>query len=916
MNRLFKSALAILLFQLVFSAIYAQDNKTFLQQAVQGLNKRSATLPVEKVYLQTDKPLYAAGDTIWFKAYTTIGVLHRLSAKSGVLHIQLVKNNKVAQYLKLQLDNGLCSGAIILPDSLEEGNYQLRAYTNWMHNFGSDYFFQKDIPIGNAILSDVNAKANYSYKRNYQSRQLNANIHYSNISGNSYAGTHVVYNITRNNKTVFNGSGTTDEKGDLKISYQSEDSSSFGKGIIHTVLQIDKKKIIKDISIRPSLQPFSLQFFPEGGYMVNDVSSTIAFKAIGPDGLGRQVTGVITDNENHVVAQFSSTHLGMGLFKFTPQSGKRYIAIVNNASGDKVNASLPGAKPNGYVMAVDNTDTSRVVVMLTGNQPADTAGTLNLIGQANGVVCYATGIKINGSQPIIIKIPKSRFPNGITQFTLFSATGEPISERMAFIRHTEDLLNLQLTADKSSYQPNEKAVISLTANDKLGKPVAASLSATVINDTDIHTAEDAEASILSALLLTSDIKGYVEQPGYYFNRINAQTEADLDVLMLTQGYRVLGWKELAAGDINPVYPVEKAMRISGTLKTPAGKPVARGKVRLLTTVGAPVMLDTVADQNGRFAFSELEYSDSTRVILQATTRNDGSNVVIEVNDPDSRVFIGMPGEQDVAIEDTIPQAYLQKSKKLYDQNVKYRLNKDSKLLKEVTVNEVKPERRTANLNGPGHASQVIDGETLITCPNLEVCLIGKLNGIVVDVNGTPHSPRNKLSFIDNDVVAVMIDGVFVLDPSGLSPVQRAPSSPFKDIDPTTVASVEVLMDPADLAIYGTRAKKGLIIINTRRGDEHTGSTVQAANLLSYMPKGYAISRKFYEPVYTVPENVQKSDLRTTVCWKSNLFTDEKGNVSFNYFNAGTGNYRILVEGIDNDGNLGRQVYRYEIKQAL
>src|ERR1700749_73165 len=113
---------------LLCASVYAQG-PTFLQKTVETLNKQSAVLPVEEVYLQTDKPVYATGDTIWFKGYVTIGVLHRLSAKSSLLNVQLVNTrNTVVRYLKLELNNGMCSSNIALPDSLEAGTYQLRAY--------------------------------------------------------------------------------------------------------------------------------------------------------------------------------------------------------------------------------------------------------------------------------------------------------------------------------------------------------------------------------------------------------------------------------------------------------------------------------------------------------------------------------------------------------------------------------------------------------------------------------------------------------------------------------------------------------------------------------------------------------------------------------------------------------------------
>jgi len=104
---------------------------------------------VEKAYLHFDKPYYAAGDTMYFKAYVTIGDNHEPSRLSGVLHVDLINaNNHVDQSIKLLLTDGVAWGDFALPDSLVQGQYHVRAYTQWMRNDGDAGFFNKNIFIG------------------------------------------------------------------------------------------------------------------------------------------------------------------------------------------------------------------------------------------------------------------------------------------------------------------------------------------------------------------------------------------------------------------------------------------------------------------------------------------------------------------------------------------------------------------------------------------------------------------------------------------------------------------------------------------------------------------------------------------------------------------------------------------------
>jgi hypothetical protein len=127
-----------------------------LQRIIIQFNKWMEVHPQENVYLQFDKPYYASGNDIWFKAYITAGSNHQLSGISGVLNVELINDrDSVEQWLKLPVVSGLTWGDFILPDTLKEGNYHIRAYTNWMRNAGEAYFFDKSITISNVITNQV-----------------------------------------------------------------------------------------------------------------------------------------------------------------------------------------------------------------------------------------------------------------------------------------------------------------------------------------------------------------------------------------------------------------------------------------------------------------------------------------------------------------------------------------------------------------------------------------------------------------------------------------------------------------------------------------------------------------------------------------------------------------------------------------
>ena len=101
--------------------------------------------------MQTDKDVYFTGETIWFKIYDLDASLHELMDVSKVAYVEILSaERKPLMQLKVELDKGTGAGYIDLPSSINTGNYQFRAYTNWMKNFDADFFFEKRITIINA----------------------------------------------------------------------------------------------------------------------------------------------------------------------------------------------------------------------------------------------------------------------------------------------------------------------------------------------------------------------------------------------------------------------------------------------------------------------------------------------------------------------------------------------------------------------------------------------------------------------------------------------------------------------------------------------------------------------------------------------------------------------------------------------
>lgn len=889
--------LSVLLGLLMLLAFKAADDPFDLL-----LKKMSAYIdknPQEKVHLHLDKPYYAIGDDIWFKAYVIDASTGAPSSISQSIYVDLIDeidSNKI--HLKLPLMGGVTWGDFKLPDSLSEGNYRIRAYTQLMRNAGPDFFYDKTIKIGNSWANKVFTKASHTYLTENNEQKVNTKILFTDKDGKPYANTDVSYVVNLEDKNVARGKAETDAQGAIALSFRNTTKTTMPKGRIIATLNLPgKENVIKVIPITAVSNNLDLQFFPEGGDMVTNLPIKIGVKATMANGRGKDVSGVIVDQQGNTITNFSTQHLGMGSIILNPQPGFKYTAVIKKEDGSEQRVSLPQVKSAGYVLSVNNLDSTKVTVKVYVSDSLINKGVLKVIAQNQGTV-YATA-KINtGKQVTNISIPKKDIPSGILQITLFGPENNPAAERLIFIDNQQDLMNLQVSTDKNQYAAREKVSISLKANG-VGESTIGTFSVAVTNSAVVKPDEDNESNILTSLLLTSDLPGYIEQPNYYFKNSAISTIQHLDNLLLTQGWRRFQWKDIIREQQPDMkYQPEKSLKISGTLTNLGGKPIANGKVTLFSSTGGILMLDTLSDANGKFVFDNLLFGDSTKFVVQGRTTKDKKNTDIKLDIIPGQVVTKNKntGDIEVNVNESI-SSYIQQSDDYFEGLTKRGLLQRTQLLKQVDIVDKRPNaKNSSNLNGGGRADAVITAEDLKNAFSISQALQGRVAGLVMR-NGIPFLTR----FGSTSPMQVIIDGMYV-------------EADFLDmINIQDVESIEVLKSGSNLAIYGSRGGGGVLIINTKRGLGLAGSRY-TPGIVTYNPKGYNSGREFYSPKYDAANNSSAPDLRTTVYWNPKVVTDAAGNAKFEYFNADTkGTYRIVIEGINAAGHLGRTVYTYEVK---
>ncbi|MCX2478871.1 carboxypeptidase regulatory-like domain-containing protein [Pedobacter sp. MC2016-15] len=898
-------AFFILCFSISISAS-AQQDTAILSNILNKSKIIAERYPAEKVYLHFDKPYYSVADTMYFKAYLTFEQ-NVPSPLSKVVYVDLINSqDSIVKSLKLPVTNSVAYGSLDLDMvNIKQDNYHVRAYTVWMFNAGPEYFFTKNIPIGEAIDKKVITHISYNNTQTDKSQVINAKIQFKNLDKIPVAGKAVNWSVTSNYEVVSRGKGVTDQSGILKLSISPRKNEPITTGNLVTEVNMGPQDppVTASFVLKPVVGNNDIQFFPEGGELVKGVPTQIGFKAINQKGLGIELTGVLTDNDGNQITTFSSTHLGMGSFYLNAEGSKTYKANITFKDGTKKTFNLPKSVESGMSIQVNATNPDVVNFKIVANDAyfqQNQGKSISIVAQNGGRVYYAAQSKLS-TQVTAAKIPADKFPSGIIQMTLFGADGQPVSERMFFVLR-KDGMNLSLKSDLPAYKPRQKVRMTISAKDSTTRLVGDfSLSVTDLQKVPVD--ENTETTILSSLLLTSDLQGYVERPNYYFIKTDEKKRQELDVLMLTQAYRRFSYKEILANKF-PVtnFMPEEGITFTGTLRDRTGMPLKKAGLRL-TSPGRTLSSQALTTNMGVFTFKNLVFEDGAELVINANY-GAGNNNMIMLDAPFIPEITKNPAAavEQVNIDSTL-SSYLDNSKKQYS---------NLRTLKEVKITG-------ATVKKPSHADHIaltglsmmadhtVAGERLQDCNDLLMCLKTFATGMTFDTDKFYVSRSYNQG--DRTPAQIFING------------NAVDAISVNSVMPKDVESVEIFTQDQLGLVFKQYQCNGVIVINTKKVEKSNMTLADLKkmmpqnNILKFTPKGYTRAKDFYSPKYTTQtSSYTGNDLRTTIYWNPKIVTNAAGDTVVEFYNSdGKGTYRAVIEGVDINGNVGRFVYRYTVK---
>lgn len=896
--------LFFLLYGLCHGGAQAQDA---FPQFLGRMEEYQQNNPREKVHVHLDKPYYLAGDDLWFKVYTTLGPFNLLSNLSKIVYVELIDGRgHLVKSHRLPLISGLSMGDFKLADTLAEGNYRIRAYTNWMRNFEEGPFFEQTIPIGNTLNDGFASHSSFLLLESERGRQsLSADIRLNAVGKDSISAQKVPYALFSKGQLVQRGRMEMDAGG--KLSGNIAVADSLGDAVLQLSFASakDGRKIVKDIPVIRQRGATSLRFFPESGTLLAGKLNKVGFKALHPDGLGAQVNGKVVNERGEEVATFRSGHAGMGSFSFTPERGGSYRALVDY-EGAENEVPLPQVQEEGYTIMVNNELSRQVVAQISLSDENQSGKPMYVVAQQDGAVLYGLKGRMDKAE-VLVTIPREKLPIGVITIALLDENTNLLAERNVFnYGDGAQYMALEARPDGERYGNRDKVDIAVETGLPGDTSRMASLSLSVTNISKFPEGGDGSRyNIYTSLLLSPAIKGYVEDPAYYFSGDQLQQRREMDNLMLTQGWSRVLWRSMEQGQaVPPTFLPEQGIEVSGRVTKSGKAPVPNAQVTMISPTAIGALMDTIADDQGRFRFDRLHFPDSISFTLQARDRQGKRNVDILLDSiPTQPIGPNRNAPDRIADVNGYMGRYLEEEHMRLAELQKFGLLERSIMLDEVqvTAEKVNPAKNSANLNGPGNADQVISGDELFmqSCPNLAMCLSGRLTGVMFQ-NNMPYSMRSQ-----GGPMQIILDGMYV-DADMLS-----------SITPMDVASIEVLRSVGNTAIYGVMGGNGVLIITTRRGNEPRRSAPNqyVPGIVNVTPQGYSVAREFYSPDYDAPaQNPAMRDLRTTLLWKPDMMTDAEGKATVSFYTSDeAGKYQVVIEGIDIEGRLGRKVLVVDVE---
>jgi hypothetical protein len=612
--------------------------------------------------------------------------------------------------------------------------------------------------------------------------------------------------------------------------------------------------------------------------------------------------------------RFDSEFNGMGIIENWISDHSRAIAVAV-IEGDTVRKELPVPLSTGSALRIDVNSTD-FRVRVNSNETEAVNSQLLLFAHVRGEIYYASMILMEDGTGETA-IPKNLFPTGIVHFTLLGPGGNPVSERLAFTKNDLDRININLQLNRDSFELRDEVALSLSVAGSDNALTPAEMSLSVFDDTFARY-QMYSTDIRSRLYLESELKGNIEDPGYYFSE---ETEADrhLDHLLLTQGWRSYNMEAVwNRNNINLFSLPEDGFRLSGTIKSGLlGRPLENATVAF-SILNNDENLDIVTTgPEGTFTIPDLDVSGTQSFIIRANNEDGKDRVRIDLDDQFSHLesnveplvyelysdFFNRQAYEGPDNVEVLAESLTERSQATREEADQFLEAEMVGELDEITVTAERDEidEDEAFFRFGSTSSQRYDldeREYLSTLPFNVV--LNQIPGVNV-VGRTLRIRTGSSSFSDGATAQIFVDNI----PTDINYLLSLSTAEVKSID--------VFRRATDLAIFGSSGSGGVISVQTRSGIQGRGP--ERGTLIGQL-EGYQLPTEFYSPQYglTVPRDIDQPDERITLFWEGDLSVPDTGEVVRFWTNDIPSTYRLVVQGITENGVPFSATQRFDVSE--
>ena len=512
-------------------ALTAQIESRFQQQGTR------------RFYIQTDKPLYKPGETIWLKVWDVTTRAFSGQHNTPGMHVELIspRGAQVAKK-KVRETSGMSAVDFELAPSIAGGEYTLRIKTL------DGKTAERPIVVASYEPPRLKMKLEFVRKAYGPGDEVSATFDVKRTTGEPLANHTLSAMVRLDGQDLPTLQFHTDAQGEAIVRFNLPADIALGDGLL-TVLA-DESGLTESIARRIPIVLKKLNFatYPEGGDLIVGTPGRVYFEAKNPLGKPADISGRVVDDTGAIAARFSSVRDGLGRFDLTPTLGRVYHVEIDKPVGITDQYALPAAKLEGCSL--------RSVDDLDGQLPA-TRVTVRCAGSAAKKVFVSAVIRENVLDSAAVEVPVGAAATvyleprgqgtetvgqaqGVTRVTLFDEQLRPMAERLIY-RHRRARMGIKVTPDKKTYTPRDRVQLELQTTDARGNPIPADVALSVVDDTVLSFADDKTGHMLSRLYLEPELPGKIEEPNFYFDLSEEKSALAMDLLMGTRGYRRFEW---------------------------------------------------------------------------------------------------------------------------------------------------------------------------------------------------------------------------------------------------------------------------------------------------------------------------------------------------------------------------------------